>query len=524
LIALILAAAPTSVWAASTQEEPIMPTIPDGSSIQVSKDGRFEFVIEPAPNGQKVMIANGQADQPYDDIQPAIFQTNGQKDRMVYAASLGTKCFYVEGGAPGNAYDNVGRATISPDTSQIFYAAQTNGSWCPILNGLIGQASDDIGAPTFSPNSKRLAYPIRNGNIWNLIDDNVQDPAYDGIGVVVYSPDSKQMAYDAQQNNKHFIVLNGHVGPAFDAILPGTPVFTSDSLRCVYFGQNAGKWFYVVNNTTQPIGPYDDVSVPIFKSDNKHYMFVASIPWPADVPPAAPAPGQPAAPAAAPATQPPHPDMAQVVVYDGSSGQPYDAIAPESLHFNPDVNNTAGYQYIYQATLAGKPLTVLERFPGPQFETIVPTTVNFTPDGAHTYYWAHDNGKWLWRNDRHTVDSYDDYRMGVVPYSADGKQSMYAVKNAATNGQWQVIINGTALANLFDDIDQTQMFFTADTRHTIFVAKSNGAWKVVVDGVAGPDYTEIVKDGGPVVQTDGMSLIYYAIKSDGSFQRVTYRF
>jgi hypothetical protein len=522
LMALVLA--PALALAGNTQEESIMSTVPPGSTIQVSKDGRFEFVVAPTPDGHKVMIANGQADQPYDEIGSPIYQTNGQKDRMVYAAKSGDKCFYVEGGAPGNGYDDVGPATISPDTSQIFYAALNNGNWCPIINAQIGQPSDNIGTPTFSPNSKRLAYPICNGNIWTLIDDNVQDPPCDAIGVVVYSPDSKHMAYDSVQAGKHIITIDGRPGPAFDAILPGTPFYTTDSLRCVYCGQNAGKWSFVVNNIPQQIGQFDSISVPMYKSDNKHYMFTASIPWPAPLPAAAD-PGQPAAPAAAaPTTQPPHPNEAQVVVYDGSAGQPYDAIAPESLHFNPDVNNANGPQYIYQATQAGMPITVLERFPGPTFDAIVPSTVNFTPDGAHTYYWAQLAGKWLWRNDRHTVDTYDAYKMGAAPYSVDGKRSMYAAKSAASNGQWQVFIDGNALPILFDDVDETEMYFTPDTRHTIFVAKSGGAWKVVVDGIPGPDYTEIVKSGGPVVQVAGTTLIYYAIKADGSFNRVTYTF
>ena len=85
------------------------------------------------------------------------------------------------------------------------------------------------------------------------------------------------------------------------------------------------------------------------------------------------------------------------------------------------------------------------------------------------------------------------------------------------------IIDGNPLPNLYDDIDEKTMIFSPNAQHTIFVAKSNGAWKVVIDGVEGPDYTQIVKGGEPIVQPDG-SIIYYGIKADGSLNRVGYKF
>jgi hypothetical protein len=496
VIAAMLAT--TTVRAGTTQEQPLIESVPADSTFRVSKDGRFCYVIEPAPNNQKVLVSNDEPGKPYDDIGLPVYQSNGQKDRMVYAAKLNNQCFYVDRGAEGDPYDDVGPAFISPDTSQVFYAAYfaNTAKWCPILNNQIGQPCDEVGTPTFSPNGKHLAYAVRTGAMWNLILDNNPEPPCDGIGTVSYSPDSKHVAYDSITNNKHTIVFNGKPGPAFDAILPGTPFYTTDNLSCVYFGQKDGKWTYVVNNVEAQLGPYDDVSVPMFKSDNKHYMFVA-------------AKGQ-----------------SQMVVYDGAEGQPYDAIDPASLHFNPDVNNSVGYQYVYQASQNMKQLPVYERWPNPtSYDAVVASTLNFTPDGKSTYYWAQDNGNWLWRNDRHTVnlnDAYSAYKVGPTPFASDSKRTMYAYKDAATNGLWGIMIDGNPLPDLYDDVDESQMVFTADARHTIFVAKSKGAWKVVIDGVAGPDYDEIVTGGGPILQADG-SIFYYAIKK-GDLVRAIYTF
>jgi hypothetical protein len=493
MVAIVLTLIP-SIVRASNQEEPLMQAIPDGSTMQVTKDGRFIYVVAPTGNGQKVMITNGQVGQPYDEIGPAVFQSTPQNVRMVYAAKSGNKCFYVDQGAPGDAYDDVGPAYLGPDTRQLFYTGLLNNVWHPIVDGEIGAAADDIGTPTFSPNGKRMAYPVKNNGVWNLIDDNVQDPPCDGIGTIVYSPNSTRMAYDSIQAGKHVVVIDGRAGPAFDNIQAGTPFFTTDNIRCVYCGQKDGKWSYVVNNIVQPLGPYDDMSIPMFKSDNKHFMFVATV------------------------------GNAQMVVYDGSPQQSYDAIAPESLHFNPDITNTNGTQYIYVATDKGKKIAILGAVPGgPPYDTIAPTTYNFTPKGDATYYWAQDMGQWLWRNDRHTVANYDDYKVGPAIYAPDSKRTMYAVKTPATNGKWQVMIDGNPLPAFFDDIDETQMKFTPDARHTIFVAKTGNAWNVFVDGVPGPNYIEIVSGGGPVIQPDG-SIIYYSVGANGSLNRVTFRY
>jgi hypothetical protein len=496
LIAALAALLPTAARAGNTNEAPVMQAIPPGTADpQVTKDGRFIFMIEPAPNNQKIMVTNGQPDQPYDDVGPAIYQTNGQKDRMVYPAALGGMCFYVDRGAPGDAFDDIGPAVISPDTSQLFYAAKHNGAWCPIINGQIGQPCDAIGTPVFSPNGKHLAYPIKNGPVSNLIVDGQPGPACDDVGTVVYSPNSLHLAYDSIQNKQHIVTFDGNAGPALDDILPGTPFFTSDNAQCVYFGKSNNQWTLYINNNPEPYGPYDNVTVPVFNSNNKHFMFVGTV------------------------------NGTQALVYDGNANNPYKAIAPESLRFQPDVTNVNGPQFFYQATNNdNKQLTVLEHFEGPAYDVVVPSTLNFTVAGKDYYYWAQDGGRWLWRNDRHTVNDnqeYDDYKAGPNPFAADSKRTMYAVRTPDTKEKWQVIIDTNPLPDLYDDIDESQMFFTADAKHTIFSAKSNGAWKIVIDGIPGPDYASIVPGGGPVVQPNG-TITYYAVKKNGSLMFVTY--
>ncbi|MHB9131543.1 MAG: WD40 repeat domain-containing protein [Armatimonadota bacterium] len=206
-------------------------------SLTFSSDGaHLAFVASPAV-GKQVVVLDGQAGTPYDEIRRSLlFSPDGR--HLAYMARIGP---YV--GIPGGA-----GATMPDGEEEVHYQGIFGGyggsdgigpntHWVAVVDGKAEKPYPYIvlrGA-AFSPDGQHFAYSAYLGKKrWAAVIDGKEATRYDGVADFTFSPDSKRVAYGVRIGNRVAVIVDGQQSPLLDVLAAYCFRFSRDSTRFLY--------------------------------------------------------------------------------------------------------------------------------------------------------------------------------------------------------------------------------------------------------------------------------------------------
>lgn len=351
----------------------------------------------------------------------------------------------------------------------------------------------------FSPDGKRVAYVARSKDKSFVVVDGAEGSPFDRIpvGAPVFSPDSRRVAYIAEKAGKHaVVVIDGVQGPTFDWISETYPRFTRDGRHLIYTAHRGERSVIVVDGKEVDEGEY--LGTPVYSDSGERIAYVKKTG-----------------------------DTWSVVV-DGVAGPPYRSIG-NNLVFSRD-----GRHFLYRG---GDSLdyVVVDGVQSKGYGTIQENSYEFSRDGSHVAFVAHEGRQALWVLDGTEGVPYE-WVSSDAAFSPDGRRLTYV----AQIGSKRVVVIGSREGESFDDIPTfprfaadgrvvyvakrgTQQYVVVDTTatafdeindasvtsagHLVVVSKRAGMWRLIIDGVEGKPYPEPV---GPVVMSNDGKRIAYA--------------
>lgn len=400
------------------------------------------------------LVLDGQPrSESFPNVMPLVFQPRGASWAFP-ACGTTNICQMIVDGRPEKIYEQLTSPVYSADGKKLAYLAEANGKWYAIINGaIIGPPMEDHASFGFSPDSSRFFVAGTEKKLgWTYFVDGVAGPGFVQLSPIVFSNDGKHYVYGGSEMQLGFkknqtsglIVADGKEGPLFhgsgllgewtlllDASIatpelyfgspligpllrplvlhPGASIFSPklngisdpvlDPLGNAAYAARRAAHDVIVMDGSQTGPSFDDVSSDVvFSSDGQHSAYVAlrglnfvqvvdsrpgkfvsldpkAASKPAENPPPDPDTGD------APAT-PLNPD-------DFSVG--WAVLAPHATHF--------GYEIVHGRTNFHRGRTqraertvVVDGAPGPQFNALSISPIEFTDDGQH-YWYAVDGAK-----------------------------------------------------------------------------------------------------------------------------------
>ncbi len=400
-------------------ETPI--TFPHGTKMEtvtVSPDGKHLAFVQ-VIDGQDCVNIDGLTGKGYASLRAPIEITQPGKSAIcsgiffspdskhyAYMARQDAHWSMVIDGQDGAAYDELDIPIFSPNGAHIAYKARKGEQWCVVVDGKEGKLYQAIGADEgfpgvrtdgayliFSADGAHCSYiacitaeSIEENGVYCVVQDGVEGAAYDHIADLIYTPDGKHLAYVAEKNREMFAVRDGQQEASYARV--DCPAFAPDGAKLAYIASTGRQQYFVVVNGQQGKA-YEGVQAVSFSPDGKHYYFVAQSDdrqcmvsdgreEPQYTRVSAPifsADGKHVAHVAVEGTQ-------WYVVKDGAPGPAFNAVGPPI--FAPD-----GAHIAYAARKGPQTTAVLDGETGAGVNGMI-TGVQFTPDGKHLLYEAHD--------------------------------------------------------------------------------------------------------------------------------------
>jgi len=275
---------------------------PSPDSFTVSPDGQRVAYVVPADAGRRVKV-DGKEGKGYGGILEGSLIFSPDSKRAAYVAVKGKKRIVVieevesrEWGAigvprktlvnygwlaeaPQEAWyqaSGVAAPAFSPDSRQVAYGAERNGTWFLVVDGVEQSAPredcDLITNPAFSPDGARIAYLMRSKDAkWRVVLGDSVGKEYDGIGggSLRFSPDGR-LAYAAKRDNKWFILLEGAEGEHYDGVKSLT---WSSNGRLAFVAKNGEDWIAVLDGVKGKA--YKEIRDLTFSPDGKRAAYAA---------------------------------------------------------------------------------------------------------------------------------------------------------------------------------------------------------------------------------------------------------
>lgn len=437
-------------------------------------------------------------------------------------------------GVPAKTYDAILPHTLvfSPDSKHVGYMAESKGKRFTVLDGVEGAAYEGLpdAPPIYSPDSKRVATVGSRRNKRFVVLDGVEGPEYDGMLLesLQFSPDSKRVAYAATKKGKTVVVVDGVEGKPFDAptcvetrtfgyyciytsldgnegifpVLVFDPqtlkagignitmfyvplvLFSPDSRRVAYIARDKKEVFWVVDGSEQRRGlngivihnrKYASNLLNEDSIERSNGRFGAHLeldrsPFSAD--------GSRFGYIAARYETMQKKKVFTFVVLDGNEiDSPTMCV---DFHFSSDGKRTAFLRTSkHQAAVIDG---VEESRDGVPWEGL-----RFSPDSKHITYAAHTGKDFYQILDGKQGKTFSGAVMSRLLFSPDSRRTMGII--ARSEG---------GIAALLDGVEQTwydavaPIGFTADSRHTVYLATRSGKQFLVVDGQEGRPYDQII--------------------------------
>lgn len=483
-------------------------------SLVISPDGKHIAYVTRYDNGKRVVV-DGVEGKLYPDIpevrlseagRPAEIRFSPDSKRVAYVASRDKQCFVVVGGVEGKPYEfiKVGGIIFSDDSRRVAYVARLGEKEIVVVDGVEGKPFDYIsdlsslfssdgktvryiGVRRQGPNQRNAlivngtevmeeeyinssypkepghppAYVVKRGEKWHVVLNGKLGPAYDQIGNnIIFSRDKKHVLYRASRGRYDFIVLDGVEGKERGSITENSYAFGPDGKPAYVMLDKRGRWVVIgdVEN-----GPYDYVLGEMkFSEDGRRNAFVAER------------------------------DRRRFVVIDGVEGPKFDDITLD-IRFSAD-----GKRYSYAGKRGGKHYAVIDGVETAYDEI---SSLLFSADGKHLSLCVRRGETW-----QALVDGVDrgtpDARISRIIFSPDSRRFAGWAQKGSTGDKQLIVIDG-APGQTYDGVSDLQ--FTSDSGHVIYVAERAAKFMVVVDGVESNEYDGLLT--GPQIDKDGLFML-----------------
>jgi hypothetical protein len=305
------------------------------------------------------------------------------------------------------------------------------------------------------------AYVIKRGEKWHVMLNGKLGPPYDQIGNnIIFSRDKKHMLIRASRGRYDFIVLDGIEGKERGSITENSYAFGPDGKPAYVMLDGRGRWVVIGDIEN---GPYDYVLGEIkFSEDGKRNAFVAER------------------------------DRQRFVVIDGVEGPKFDDITLD-IRFSGD-----GRRYSYAGKRGGKQYAVIDGV-ATAYDEI--SSLVFSPDGKHLSVCARRGENWLTLVDG-VEQGTADIRISRIIFSPDSRRFAGWAQKGVKGDRQLIVIDGVP-GQTYDGVSDLQ--FTADNRHVIYIAERAGKVMVVLDGVESNEYDNLLT--GPQVDKDGLFVL-----------------
>lgn len=483
-------------------------------SMVISPDGKHIAYVTKQDNGKRVVV-DGVEGKLYPDIQevrlseagrPAEIRFSPDSERVAYVASRDNRCFVVVGAVEGKSYEfiKVGGIIFSDDSKRIAYVARVEEKEIVVVDGVEGKPFDYISdlSSLFSSDGKSVryigvrrsgpeqrnalvvngaevmeeeyinssypkepgnppAYVIKRGEKWHVMLNGKLGPPYDQIGNnIIFSRDKKHMLFRGSRGRYDFIVLDGVEGKERGSIIENSYAFGPDGKPAYVMLDGRGRWVIIGDIEN---GPYDYVLGEMeFSEDGKRSAFVAER------------------------------DRQRFVVIDGVEGPKFDDITLD-IRFSADAK-----RYSYAGKRGGKQYAVIDGV-ATAYDEI--SSLVFSPDGKHLSVCARRGENRLTLVDG-VEQGTSDIRISRIIFSPDSRRFAGWAQKGVKGDKQLIVIDGVP-GRTYDGVSDLQ--FTADSRHVIYLGERAGKVIVVVDGVESNEYDSLLS--GPGVDDDGFFVL-----------------
>jgi len=390
--------------------------------------------------GKVRLVVDGVLGPPFDSIDPMGVQLSPDERHLAYTGKIGDKTQVVIDGQSGPLFDQV------------------------VFDGQDRQVFDQVAGGEL-----HTIYRAKAGDQWVIVLDGQARPQ--PKNEFQFSPDYKHIAIVNIVNGQYQIILDGKPGPFFDLhyvnqipVDVDKPKFSPDSQHLAYVvqkrsnGQMTGEQVILDG---QPGPWFDYISSDLkFTADSQHLVYTV------------------------------HKDAdKEQMVMDGKLGPEYDVVL-WYYTFSP-----TGAHFAYMGVAGDKQQIVADGVPGPWFDRII-WWPQYGKDGRLAYVGI-TGGKSQIVLDGQPGPLYDE--IGTYAFSPDGKHLAY---EACEGANWRVVVDGVQ-GPAFDRIGEKELaqptgdgfelapshvFFSNNSKHVGYVAKSGDKYHVVVDGAAGPPF------------------------------------
>lgn len=391
----------------------------------------------------------------------------GQETKTVPAYTIREQAL-----GPVPAAGTIRKEWVTHDGHNVVWRVSSANGEAIVLNGRPDPPFTAIkSSPVVSPDGRRAAYKIdvEAGTKRALVVDSRTGIGFDQVNndSILFSPDSKHFAYSADRNGIPVLMRDDQV-LAEGATIKSDAVFSSDFSRVAYKVElPGGKRAVKLDGKIGPAFPQVDNGSMMFSRDSRRFVYVASN-----------GDGQPAS---------------ATVVLDGQPGETYERVS--ALTFSPDSSHLA-----YIADRAGKERVVLDGTPRPEYDSIDPYFLRFTPSGSLGYRAQSGRRMDIVLNGKVIATS-----PGILDWSA-GAQGRGAAIITRSGDTWSVVFNSAKGADY--DAIPAPAAVSPDGVHVAYAARRGQQWFAVKDGTPGAAWELMAQS--PRFSADGSHWGYVA--------------
>lgn len=352
-------------------------------------------------------------------------------------------------------YEAVGPLSFSPDGQHLAYAVKKAGIACVVMDGREGKPFEDPSSLVWSPKSDRISFVGFLGEKCMIVTQDAQGcqggPEFTGMvaGSLRFSPDGRRLCYAAIRNSRQVVVVDGNAGPEYGMISEEMPVFSPDSRRVAYIAGAAAasrRGVLVLDGKVRTESEIVSGRSFHFSPDGERWSFVAE-----------------------------RGAKRIAVIQDDAGrrteGKPYDRIAI--------VGFTPGGRDLACAVMDNdKSFVVIGGKEQTPHDGILANLV-LSPDGKHFAYWLQEGRRWFVVLDGRPLQAYESILPGTPVFSPDGTALAFGAKS---HDGWRIVVHRNGKATEFKAHRQTgRPAFSHDGRHVAYTFMDTSTGGVAID-------------------------------------------
>ena len=368
---------------------------------------------------------------------------------------------------------------------------------------------------TWSLDGKNVAYILNKDGKQCVVEGRQEGGLYDSIvkDSVTFSPDSKRLAYVALRGEKQIVVADGAEGKEYDRRPNSFLRFSGDSKHVIYWANQGKNVVYVCDGKELLNSKGLSVAIKyskdkmeaafhVIQSNSGHVISLKEDGKLKDY----------------------YPVKTEFVVWNDSIGKKYLSIMPETITFNKDYSKIAYLAKQWRKKKSSSDTTpphhvvVMNSKEQATCYYINPESFQFSPDGGHLVCIAtREDNKLQVILDGKQGKAYKNLHHLV--FSPDGKHLAYIAYEETLEGKTMIVMDGIESKDYFPIYYDT-LAFSADSKHSIYVAGRDGKLFGVADGQESSNQCDICKYTKCVpvaVDPEKQRVAFLATRGDKSF-------